>query len=68
MAEEFETTGNMKLEPAKGAEDLGLLNSIFLECHSLIAEILNASRMGEFIGEITGDWRHFRDKASNGRL
>lgn len=48
----------IKLKQALGAEDLPLPNPVLIDCHYRLAEILNASGMGERIDE---HWRRWED-------
>ncbi|KAJ9292394.1 hypothetical protein DTO021C3_287 [Paecilomyces variotii] len=61
---EIAKVGRVTLQQANGAEDVPLPSAVLLDCHWRVAEILNASGMGE---EFDRHWREWEDiKMSTG--
>lgn len=52
--------GIVKFECTKGAEDKLLPDPTFLGCHFKVAEILNASEMGEHIAAHLREWERMK--------
>lgn len=54
-------SGLVQLTRAKDAKDLKLPHATLLDCHYRLAEILNASGMGEMIEEHHRDWEDIKE-------
>jgi hypothetical protein len=53
---------------AQGQEHISLPDPAFLECHYLMAEILNASGMGELIDRHIEEWEDLKERVGGGNL
>ncbi|KAL2825450.1 hypothetical protein BDW59DRAFT_161677 [Aspergillus cavernicola] len=58
----------VQFEKAKGAERLPLPDPACLDCHYRLAEILNASAMGDYIDKKLKDWRDLKGSTGPGHL
>ncbi|OJD10285.1 hypothetical protein AJ78_08650 [Emergomyces pasteurianus Ep9510] len=56
------------MQRAAGSEDVNLPSPTFLDCHHRIAEVLNASGMGEVIEAIIREWEDIKTYGGHGSL
>ncbi|KAK2799929.1 hypothetical protein FQN50_008322 [Emmonsiellopsis sp. PD_5] len=56
------------MQQAVGAEDVDLPLPVILDCHHRIAEILNASGMGEVIEKLMREWEDVKTYGGHGSL
>lgn len=62
------TDGIVTMQQAIGSEDVNLPSPVFLDCHHRIAEVLNASGMGEVIEKLIREWEDIKIYESHGSL
>ncbi|KKZ66660.1 hypothetical protein EMCG_00223 [[Emmonsia] crescens] len=62
------TDGIVTMQQAIDSEDVNLPSPMFLDCHHRIAEVLNASGMGEVIENLIREWEDIKIYESHGSL
>ncbi|KAK2787933.1 hypothetical protein FQN53_004374 [Emmonsiellopsis sp. PD_33] len=62
------TDGIVTMQQGIGAEDVDLPSPVILDCHHRIAEILNASGMGQVIENLTREWEDVKTYEGHGSL